>query len=173
MRGRLIKFSGYVVLTNWFQQNIKGDKLSVGQMPTGNTNNQATKQTSWISRYLAAASALHFDLDGNTIQTLSAVKISLGLSQLPFPLYNDLSTHSAATPSVHLEVSGGNFPLSFLRRWCKSDPHWPDILKARLSRTDCNRYDRTRSALVPRVCVLLSALSDLFPQKLLVPSRFN
>lgn len=62
------KFIGYVVLNNLFQQNIKRDKLSVGEMPTGNTNNQATKQTSWISRYLAVASALHFDPDGNTIK---------------------------------------------------------------------------------------------------------
>lgn len=80
-------------------------------------------------------------------------------------LHNNLKTHSAATPSVHLEISRGNFQLSFLRRWCISDPHWPDVQKARSSRAGCNRYDRTRSASVPRACVCYSASPLIYSQR--------
>lgn len=156
----------------WKDTNIKRDKLSIGETPAD--NKQPSNQTNKLN-FMISGWCVDTWSGWKHNQTESAVRISLGSSLLSFfsSLHNDLNTHSAATPSMHLQISGWNFQLSFLRRWCKSDLHWPDILKARSSHAGCNRYDRTRSALVPRVCVLVSELSDLFSQKRLVPGRFN
>lgn len=160
-----------------FRENIKRDKLSFGETFTDNTNNQPTKQPNKQAGFQHILLLLwHYVLI--RMETQSNVKRSKDKSWfvsavISSSLHNDLHTHSATTPSVYLEILGGNFPLSFLRRWCKSDPHWPGILKAWLSLAGYDRYDRTILALGPWVCVLLTELSDLFPEKLPIPGRFN